>query len=141
MKRREVMMYHAHIRGPPGDLMKQMLRRIAHFLLSFHFDLIDIRRTFMTIRPLSTILAELSTLIQALADQHVPPIPFDEELAMTNRVLLHGNDSLVFRAIEVFVLSAHASGLTQDPALQHTSAYMEAVQVLRMSGRDLPADL
>ena len=95
----------------------------------------------MTIRPLSTILAELSTLIQALADQHVPPIPFDEELAMTNRVLLHGNDSLVFRAIEVFVLSAHASGLTQDPALQHASAYMEAVQVLRMSGRDLPADL
>jgi hypothetical protein len=71
--------------------MKQMLRRIARFLLSFHFDLIDIRRTSMTIRSLSTILTELSTLIQTLANQHIPPIPFDEELAMADRALQRSN--------------------------------------------------
>ncbi len=95
----------------------------------------------MTIRPLSTILAELSTGIQTLADQYIPPIPFDEELAMADHALQRGNEPLVFRAIEVLVLGAHASGLTQEPALQHTPAYMEAVQILRMSGRNLPADL
>jgi hypothetical protein len=128
------MMYR--IRRPPGDLMEQLLRRIARFLLSFIWIK---RRISMTIRPLSTILPELSTLIQTLADQHIPPIPFDEELEMADRALQRGNESLMFRAIEVLVLSAHASGLTQE--LQQAPAYMEAVQVLRMSGKDLPADL
>jgi hypothetical protein len=95
----------------------------------------------VTIRPLSPILTELSTLIQTLADQHVPPIPFDEELAMADRALQRGNESLAFRAIEVLVLGAHASGLTQEPALQNAPAYMEAMQALRMSGRDLPVGL
>jgi hypothetical protein len=95
----------------------------------------------MTIRPLSTILAELSTLIQALTNQHIPSIPFDEELAMADRALQSGNESLMFRAIEVLVLSAHASGMTKEPAMQQAPAYIEAVEVLRMSGKDLPADL
>jgi hypothetical protein len=95
----------------------------------------------MTIRPLSAILTELSRTLQALADQHMPPIPLDQELTMRDRALQSGIESQAFRAIEVLVLSAHASGLTKEPALQQTPAYIEAVQVLRMSGRQLPADL
>jgi hypothetical protein len=95
----------------------------------------------MSIRPLLTILTELSAAIKTLADQHVPPIPFDEELEMGDHALQRGSEPLAFRAIEVLVLAAHASGLTKEPALQRAPAYIEAVQVLRMSGKPLPADL
>jgi hypothetical protein len=99
------------------------------------------RRIVMTIRPLSTILAELSAAMKTLADQHNPPIPLDEELEMANRALQRSSESLAFRAIEVLILSAYASGLTKEPALQQAPAYIEAMQVLRMSGKPLPADL
>jgi hypothetical protein len=95
----------------------------------------------MTIRPLLTILTELSAVMKTLADQHVPSIPFDEELEMGDRALQRGIESQAFRAIEILILSAHASGLTKELALQQTPAYIEAVQVLRMSGKPLPADL
>ena len=95
----------------------------------------------MTIRPLSTILTELSATVKTLADQHVPPIPFDQELFMSTHALQSGIESQIFRAIEVLVLNAYASGLTKKPALQQNPAYIEAVQVLRMSGKSLPADL
>ena len=95
----------------------------------------------MTIRPLPTLLAELAKTIKTLADQHVPPISLDEELDMGNRALQSGIESQAFRAIEILILSAHASGLTKEPALQQAPAYIEAVQVLRMSGKPLPADL
>jgi hypothetical protein len=95
----------------------------------------------MTIRPLSAILSEFSATVKTLADQHVPPIPFDLEFAMSDHALQSGVESQIFRAIEVLVLSAHASGMTKDPALKQTSAYGEAVQVLRMSDKPLPTDL
>ena len=95
----------------------------------------------MTIRPLSTLLTELSAKIKTLANHHIPPIPFDEELVMGDRALQSGIESQVFRAIEVLILSAHASGLTKEPALQQDAAYIETVQVLRMSGKLFPADL
>lgn len=95
----------------------------------------------MTTQPLSAILTELSAVMKTLTDQHVPPIPFDEELEMGDRTLQRDNEPQIFRAIEVLVLSAHASGLTKEPALQRDPAYIEAVQVLRMSGKPLPADL
>jgi hypothetical protein len=47
----------------------------------------------------------------------------------------------MFRAIEILVLTAHASGMTKNPALHQTPAYIEAVEVLRMSGKPLPTDL
>jgi hypothetical protein len=132
---------HLHSWATSGRFDEAAASPNRPFFIVVPFDVIETRRTLMTIRPLSTILTELSTLIQTLADQHVPPIPFDEELAMADRAFQRGNESLAFRAIEVLVLGAPASGLTQEPALQHAAAYMEAVQVLRMSGRDLPADL
>ena len=95
----------------------------------------------MNIRPLATILTELSATIKTLADQHNPPIPFDQELFMRDHALKSGIASQAFRAIEELVLSAHASGMTKDPALYQTPAYIEAVQVLRMSGKQLPTDL
>jgi hypothetical protein len=95
----------------------------------------------MTIRPLSAILTELSAVIKTLADHHVPPIPLNEELEMGDRALQRGIGSQAFRVIEILILSAHASGLTKEPALQRDPAYIEAVQVLRMSGKSLPADL
>jgi hypothetical protein len=95
----------------------------------------------MTIRPLLAILAELSVVIKTLADHHIPPIPFEEELEMRDRALQRGNELQAFRAIEVLVLAAHASGLTREPDLQQAPAYIEAIQVLQMSGKPLPADL
>ena len=95
----------------------------------------------MNIRPLSTILTEISATIKTLADQHDPPINLDQEFFMKTRSLESGIESQVFRAIEVLVLSAHASGLTKDPALRQTPAYIEAVEVLRMSDKPLPNDL
>jgi hypothetical protein len=92
-------------------------------------------------RSLLTILAELSEILKTLASQHVPPIPLDQELEMGDRALKRGSEPLAFRAIEELVLSVHASGLTKEPALQQTPVYIEAVQVLRMSGKTLPADL
>jgi hypothetical protein len=47
----------------------------------------------------------------------------------------------MFRVIEILVLAAHASGMTKNPALHQNPAYIEAVEVLRMSGKSLPADL
>jgi hypothetical protein len=60
----------------------------------------------MTIQPLSAILTELSLTLQALANQHVPPIPLDQELIMRDRALQSGITSQVFRAIEVLILSS-----------------------------------
>ena len=96
----------------------------------------------MTIqRPFSDILRELSAVIKTLSDQHDPPIPFDQEFFMKDHALESGVESQAFRAIEVLVLSAHASGLTKETTLHQAPVYAEAVQVLRMSGRQLPADL
>ena len=95
----------------------------------------------MTIRPLSAILADLSATMKTLANQHVPPISLDEELEMGDHALQSGIDSQAFRAIEILILSAHASGLTKEPALHQAPAYVEAMQVLRMSGKPFPADL
>jgi hypothetical protein len=95
----------------------------------------------MTIRPLSEILTELSVTIKTLADQHNPPIPFDQELFMRDHALKSGIASQAFRAIEELVLSAHASGMTKNPALHQTPAYIEAVEVLHMSDKPLPNDL
>jgi hypothetical protein len=95
----------------------------------------------MTIRSLSEILTELSVTIKTLADQHIPPIPFDLELAMGERALQLGIESQMFRAIEILVLAAYASGMIKNPALHQTPAYIEAVEVLRMSGKSLPTDL
>ncbi|MBA2678646.1 MAG: hypothetical protein H0U76_09685 [Ktedonobacteraceae bacterium] len=93
----------------------------------------------MDIRPLSAILADLSAIVKTLA--HQQSLRFDQELLMSERALQSGIEAQAFRAIEILVLSAYASGLTKEPALQHTLAYSEAVQVLQMSGKQLPADL
>jgi 5-enolpyruvylshikimate-3-phosphate synthase len=95
----------------------------------------------MTIQPLMTILTELLATMKTLANQHVPPILLDEELEMGDRALQSGVESQAFRAIEVLILSAYASGLTKEPVLQQDPAYIEAVQMLRMSGKPLPAHL
>ncbi len=98
----------------------------------------------MDIRPLATILTELYATVKTLADQHDPPIDLEQETIMKNHALQSGIEYIeyqAFRAIEVLVLSAYASGLTKDPALRETPAYIEAVEVLRMSGKSLPNDL
>ena len=95
----------------------------------------------MNIRPLATILTELYATVKTLADRHDPPIDLDQETIMKDHVLQSGIKYQAFRAIEVLVFSAHASGLTKDPALQQTPAYIEAVEVVRMSGKPLPNDL
>ena len=136
-------MNRIRIRGPPGGRLDEALTSlIARFLSSFiHFTKENTSMTTTPNRSLLTILAELSATLQTLADQQNPPIPLDEELEMANRALQGSSESLAFRAIEVLVLNAHASGLMKEPAVQQAPAYIEAVQVLRMSGKDLPADL
>jgi hypothetical protein len=93
----------------------------------------------MTIRPLSAILADLSAIVKTLADQQ--SLPFDQELLMSDLALQSGIESQMFRALEVLVLSAHASGLTKEATQQQIPVYIEAVQVLQMSAKQLPADL
>ncbi|MBA2391970.1 MAG: hypothetical protein H0V70_04415 [Ktedonobacteraceae bacterium] len=93
----------------------------------------------MTQRSLTAILTDLSAIVKTLADQQ--SIPLDQELAMSNRALERDIESQAFRAIEMLVLSAHASGLTKELELYQAPAYIEAVHVLRMSGRPLPTDL
>jgi hypothetical protein len=95
----------------------------------------------MNIRSLSIVLTELYATVKTLADRHDPPIDLDQESIMKDHALQSGIEYQAFRAIEVLVLSVHASGLTKDPALQQTTAYVEAVEVLRMSGKPLPHDL
>lgn len=95
----------------------------------------------MTTRPLSAILTELSAVMKALADQHVPPIPLTDELEMGDQALQCGIESQIFRSLEILMQVAHASGLREDLVLQQETAYREAIQVLHMSGRLLPIDL
>jgi hypothetical protein len=134
------MMDRVRIRGPPdGRLDEALASSIACFFVVVHYS--KIRRPSMDIRPLATILTELSATIKTLADQHNPPIPFDQELFMRDHALKSGIDSQAFRAIEILVFAAHASGMTKNSALHQTPAYIEAVKVLRMSGKSLPADL
>lgn len=95
----------------------------------------------MTLRSVAAIVADLIPILNALAEQQVPPIPFDVEFDQVNQALHRGGELLAFRALEMLILSAYASGLTKKPALQQAPAYIEAVQILQMSGKPLPADL
>lgn len=92
----------------------------------------------MTLRPLATILQELVASTKTLAGQQ---LPFDVELEMAERALQAGTVPRIFRALEVLILAAHASGLTQRPELRQTPAYRETLQVLKMGDIPLPTDL
>jgi hypothetical protein len=95
----------------------------------------------MDIRPLSTILEELSAVMKTLADQHDPLIPLYLQFAMVNCELQRGVESQLLRTLEVLVLAAHRLGLTREPAFQQAPVYGEAVQVLQANGKSLPTDL
>lgn len=92
--------------------------------------------TFPLPRPLPAILADLKDLLSRPS-----PTDLSQELALADRALSNGVEAQMFRAIELLVLSAHASGMTTDPEITQSPVFLEAVQVLRMSGKPLPPDL
>lgn len=84
---------------------------------------------------LSAILKNLMGLLQGSSQD------LAQEMFMADQALISENDAQVFRALEILVLSAHAAGITRNAELQHASALLEAVQILRMGGKSLPSDL
>ncbi len=92
-------------------------------------------------QSLVAILTDLSTVLKSLATRQEPPIPLDLELDLADRAIQSRSESQAFQALEMLILAAHATRLTKEPELQHTPAYHDAVQVLRMGGIALPDDL
>ena len=92
-------------------------------------------------QSLVAILTDLSTVLQSLATRQKPPIPLDLELDLAERARQSASEPQAFRVLEMLIRAAHTAGLTKEPELQHTPAYHDAVQVLRMGDIALPDDL
>jgi hypothetical protein len=87
-------------------------------------------------RSLSVILRELTQLL-TVKHRH----DLAQELDLAEHALSRGSEDQLFRSIELLVRASHASGLTAAPVLSEAPVFLEAVQVVQMSGKPLPPDL